>query len=123
MTLTIAVLGTGILGRAIAERLQAAGCTVVVFNRTASKALHLQSQGIAVVGSAEMAVRQADCTLLLLADTAAVRSTVLTPPCSAAMNGKTLMQMGTIGPNESLRLQEAIERSGGTYCQAPVLGS
>jgi 3-hydroxyisobutyrate dehydrogenase len=39
------------------------------------------------------------------------------------MNGKTLMQMGTIGPNESLRLQEAIERSGGAYCEAPVLGS
>ena len=123
MTVTVAVLGTGILGRAIAERLQATGCTVVVFNRTASKALQLQDQGIAVVGSAEMAVRQADCTLLLLADAAAVRSTVLTPPCSTALKGKTLVQMGTIGPDESLQLQETIERSGGDYCEAPVLGS
>ena len=123
MTLTIAVLGTGILGRAIAERLQAAGCTVVVFNRTASKALQLQNQGIAVVGSAEMAVSQADCTLLLLADAAAVRSTVLTQSCCPALKGKTIVQMGTIGPNESLQLQEAIERSAAAYCEAPVLGS
>jgi 3-hydroxyisobutyrate dehydrogenase len=103
--------------------LQAVGCTVIVFNRTTSKALQLQSHGIAVVGTAEMAVRQADCTLLLLLDVAAVRSTVLSRSCCPAIKGKTLVQMGTIGPNESLRLQEAIERSGGTYCQAPVLGS
>ena len=123
MTPTIAVLGTGILGRAIAERLQAAGCTVVVFNRTASKALQLQRQGIGVVGSAEMAVSRADCVLLLLADAAAVRSTLLTPSCSVALSGKTLVQMGTIGPEESIQLQADIERSGGVYCEAPVLGS
>lgn len=120
---TIAVLGTGILGRAIAVRLQSAGCTVVVFNRTSSKALPLQSEGIAVVDSAEVAVRQADCTLLLLADSAAVRSTVLTQSCCPALKGKTVVQMGTIGPNESLQLEAEIGQSGGAYCEAPVLGS
>ena len=123
MTPTVAVLGTGILGRAIAERLQASGCTVVVFNRTASKALQLQRQGIAVVGSAEMAVSQSDCALLVLADSAAVRSTLLKPSCSVALRGKTLVQMGTIDPEQSIQLQEDIERSGGVYCEAPVLGS
>ncbi len=67
-SLKIALLGTGLLGKAIAERLQAVGHTVVVFNRTPTKALPLQAQGIAVVGAAEVAVTQADLVLLLLTD-------------------------------------------------------
>lgn len=120
---TIALLGTGLLGSAIAERLHAVGHTVVAFNRTSTKALPLQTQGIAVVGAAELAVRQADCALLLLTDAAAIRSVLFTPACSAALKGKTIVQMGTIAPNESLEIQREVEQQGGAYCEAPVLGS
>jgi 3-hydroxyisobutyrate dehydrogenase-like beta-hydroxyacid dehydrogenase len=47
--MTIALLGTGLLDRAIAERLQSVGDTVTVYNRTATKALPLQTSGITVV--------------------------------------------------------------------------
>ena len=60
-SLTLALLGTGLLGRAIAERLQAVGHTVIAYNRTAAKALPLQAQGITVVGTSELAVTQAQC--------------------------------------------------------------
>jgi 3-hydroxyisobutyrate dehydrogenase len=120
---TIALLGTGLLGRAVAERLHAVGHTVIAFNRTATKALPLQSQGIAVVNTADLAVSQADCALLLLSDAQAVRSVLFTPHCSAALNGKTIVQMGTIRSNESLEIQQEVEQRGGAYCEAPVLGS
>jgi 3-hydroxyisobutyrate dehydrogenase len=100
-----------------------AGHTVVAFNRTATKALPLQRQGIAVVSAADLALSQTDCALLFLTDAAAIRSTLLTPACSTALNGKTIVQMGTIGPQESLDIQRDIERYGGAYCEAPVLGS
>jgi len=121
--LTIALLGTGLLGRAIAERLQAVGHTVVAYNRTATKALPLQAQGIAVVGAPELAVAQAECVLLLLADAAAIRSLLFSPTCLAALKGKTIIQMGTISSSETLNIQRVVEESGGTYCEAPVLGS
>lgn len=54
--MTIALLGTGLLGRAIAERLQSAGYTVAVNNQTATKALPLQACGITVVTRPEQAV-------------------------------------------------------------------
>ncbi|HKY72679.1 MAG TPA: NAD(P)-dependent oxidoreductase [Nitrospira sp.] len=120
---TIALLGTGLLGRAVAERLHAVGHTVIAFNRTATKALPLQSQGIAVVSTADLAVSQADCALLLLSDAQAVRSVLFTPNCSAVLKGKTILQMGTIRSNESLHIQQEVERCGGAYCEAPVLGS
>lgn len=120
---TIALLGTGMLGRAVAERLHAVGHTVIAYNRTPTKALPLQTQGIAVVGAAELAVSQADCALLLLTDAAAIRATLLTPACSKALKGKTVVQMGTIGTNESLEIQREVELRKGAYCEAPVLGS
>src|SRR5262245_56315423 len=107
---TIALLGTGLLGRAVAERLHAVGYTVIAFNRTPTKALSLQTQGITVVGTAVLAISQADCTLLLLTDAAAIRSVLFSPACSAVLKGKTIFQMGTIGPSESLEIQREVEQ-------------
>jgi 3-hydroxyisobutyrate dehydrogenase len=120
---TFAIIGTGVLGRAIAERLHAVGQRVIACNRTLSKALGLQQEGIAVVARADQAVAQADCALLLLSDAAAIRSVILTPVCAAEIRGKTVIQMGTIGVDDSLALQTEIARLGGHYCEAPVLGS
>jgi 3-hydroxyisobutyrate dehydrogenase len=121
--MTIALLGTGLLGRAIAERLQSVGHIVTVYNRTATKALPLQASGITVVMRAEQAIAQADCVVLMLADAAAIRAVLLTQASLAVLRGKTVIQMGTIAQDESLVLQAEIERVGGSYCEAPVLGS
>jgi 3-hydroxyisobutyrate dehydrogenase len=121
--MTIALLGTGLLGRAIAERLQSVGHTVTVYNRTTTKALPLQASGITVVMRPEQAMAQADCVVLMLADAAAIRAVLLTQASLAVLRGKTVIQMGTIAQEESLALQAEIERVGGSYCEAPVLGS
>ena len=121
--MTLALLGTGLLGRAIAERLQSVGHTLTVYNRTTSKALPLQACGITVVTRPEQAIAQADCIILLLADAAAIRAVLLTPASLAVLRGKTVIQMGTIAQEESLALQAEVEEVGGSYCEAPVLGS
>ena len=121
--MTIALLGTGLLGRAIAERLQSVGHSVTAYNRTTSKARPLQACGITVVTRPEQAIAQADAVILMLADMAAIRAVLLTPASLAALRGKTVIQMGTIAQEESLVLQAEIEQAGGWYCEAPVLGS
>lgn len=121
--MTITLLGTGLLGRAIAERLQSVGYTVTVYNRTTTKAPPLKACGITVVTRPEEAIAQADCVVLTLADAAAIRAVLLTPASLAVLLGKTVIQMGTIAQDESLALQAEIERVGGSYCEAPVLGS
>lgn len=121
--MTIALLGTGLLGRAIAERLQSVGHCVTVYNRTTAKALPLQACGITVVTRPEQAMAQADCVILMLADAAAIRAVLLTPASLAVLRDKTVIQMGTIAQEESLAIQAEIEKAGGFYCEAPVLGS
>jgi 3-hydroxyisobutyrate dehydrogenase len=121
--MTIALLGTGLLGRAIAERLRSVGHSVTVYNRTTTKALPLQACGITVVTRPEQAMVEADCVVLMLTDAAAIRAVLLTSASLAVLRGKTVIQMGTIAQEESLALQVEIERVGGSYCEAPVLGS
>jgi 3-hydroxyisobutyrate dehydrogenase len=72
---------------------------------------------------AEVAVTQADLVLLLLTDAPAIHSVLFSPACSAALSGKTIVQMGTIDSNESLEIEREAKRWRGTYCEAPVLGS
>src|SRR5262245_60764606 len=120
---SVAVIGTGLLGGAIAERLRSAGQTVLAYNRTESKTFRLQAQGIAAVAKPEQAIAQGDSVLLVLANAAAIRSVLFTPASKTALRGKRVIQMGTIGVEESIALQTALTGLGASYCEAPVLGS
>ncbi len=119
----VAVLGIGVLGRAVAERLQTSGHTLTVYNRTRSKAQPLASLGIRIADSPADAIRAADCSLLLLADAGAIRTLVFAPECRSAWRGRTLIQMGTIGPEDSRRCHDEMAALDGDYVEAPVLGS
>ncbi len=119
----VAVLGTGLLGGPIAERLQATGHHVVVYNRTRAKAEPLRERGIAIASRPEEAIRPVECILLVLVDAAAIRSVLWTDPVRKELAGRTVIQMGTISPSESRALKEEVCAVGGDYLEAPVLGS
>jgi 3-hydroxyisobutyrate dehydrogenase len=119
----MAVLGTGLMGSAMAEKLLAAGYPVVAYNRTRAKAEPLSKAGATVAHDPHQAIESADCTIVMLADNTAVRETLLTPRSKRAVRGKTVIQMGTIGADESQSLQAEVFACGGDYLEAPVLGS
>src|SRR5215207_5730777 len=102
----VAVVGIGVLGRAVAERLHRTGHSVTVYNRTRPKAQSLQPLGITVATTVSDALRTTDCALLFLTDAAAIRSVLFNGGVTLA--GRTIIQMGTIGPEESRDLQNAI---------------
>jgi 3-hydroxyisobutyrate dehydrogenase len=120
--MNVTLIGTGILGRAVAERLHQTGRSVTVYNRTRSRAESLKQLGLRVAGSCKEAVASSDTIILLLADTPAIRS-VLFGKEGPDLIGRIVIQMGTIAPGESRSLGETIVRAGGEYCEAPVLGS
>lgn len=121
--MNVALLGTGLLGEAVAERLHAAGYALSVYNRSVGKTRALQQRGVEVAATAAAALSKADVVLLLLADAAAIRAVLFDPSTSAAINGRMVIQMGTIGPSESRSIDAEITRLGGRYLEAPVLGS
>ena len=118
----ISLVGTGLMGAAMTERLLTLGHDVVVYNRTKDKCRVLQQQGAILARSAAEAIQSSPCTILMLSDATAIHDAVFAARQPDFQN-RTVIQMGTIAPSESLALGHAIRSGIGDYFEAPVLGS
>ena len=119
----IALIGTGLMGSPMAERILAAGYPLVVFNRTRAKAEPLVSLGAEIAESGDRAIDSAGCVILMLTDATAIREVLFQQSKSAHLIDRTVIQMGTISPEESIELAREVVQRGGDYLEAPVLGS
>jgi 3-hydroxyisobutyrate dehydrogenase len=114
-------IGTGLMGAPMARRLLGAGESVTVYNRTPDKALALKDNGAAIASSSAALIAAVDVVFLMVADRAAIEQVLL--DSSVQLTGKTIIQMGTIAPNESQAIAQSVVNAGGQYLEAPVLGS
>ena len=117
---SVAVLGTGLLGTAIATRLLEQGLNVHVWNRDPSRIVPLLDMGAMAIDDLADAAGDSRVIVTVLRDgaaTAAVISTV------GALHGSTVIPMGTMGVGESHNLASQVTHQGGRYLEAPVLGS
>jgi 3-hydroxyisobutyrate dehydrogenase len=119
----IAIIGTGLMGRPMAERILRAGYPLSVYNRTLEKAAPLKDLGAKVLKSGVDAISESDCVVLMLSDYEAIRDVLFSRDSTRALSGRTFIQMGTISPEESVSLSKLIMKRGGDYLEAPVLGS
>ena len=120
---TVAVLGTGIMGAAMARNLLAAGMEVRVWNRTRDKAEPLAGDGAAVAASPAEATEGAEFVITMLSDTVAVEDAVGEGALSALGEGGVWIQASTLGMEGSARLAEMASQHGVAYVDAPVLGT
>ena len=118
----IGFIGTGLMGQPMVLRLLEANLDVTVYNRTPSKLEPLKDAGATIAETATDAIASTDCTILMLSDAAAIKELVLSAS-SKHLTDRTLIQMGTIAPNQSKAINEAVTAAGGEYLEAPVLGS
>lgn len=119
----VSLLGTGLMGRAMAERLLDRGHELTVWNRTREKTVPLENRGAAVAGSIGAALAASDVVLLMLRDGPTTRDVLLAGRSAPDLSGRTVVQMATEAPAESLALAELVAGAGGIYLEAPVLGS
>jgi 3-hydroxyisobutyrate dehydrogenase len=124
-TRTAAVLGTGIMGSAIARRLLAAGFAVRVWNRTRERAEPLAEAGAELADSPADAADQAEFVLTMLTDGGAVEATMFgRRGAGAAMaDGAVWLQASTVGMRSAQELGQAAAVHDLTYVDCPVLGS
>jgi 3-hydroxyisobutyrate dehydrogenase len=117
----VAILGTGQMGAAMARRLLTAGHSVTVWNRTAARAAALGKLGATVAATPQEAVREAGVVITMLTDAAAVSDTLFGSG-TALPEGTTVVQMSTVGPDETRALAARVP-PGVTFVDAPVAGS
>lgn len=116
---TVAVLGTGIMGLPMAVNLLRAGLGVRAWNRTKDKALPVGAHGGQVCDTPAEAVAGADFVLTMLANGPAVddvREAVLG-------SGAVWIQSSTIGVQWTDRFAEAAAKAHVPFVDAPVLGT
>ncbi len=119
----VSVLGIGLMGAPIAVRLRAQGHDVIAWNRTPGRAESLGEQDVQTAEGLTEAVAHAELLLLTLSDAAAMESVLFGADRPLALEDRCIIQMGTIGPDQSRALARRVARVGGSYLEAPVLGS
>ncbi|GAB3570391.1 NAD(P)-dependent oxidoreductase [Arthrobacter alkaliphilus] len=121
-TPTVAVLGTGIMGAAMARSVRRAGITVRAWNRTLQKAEPLRNDGITVMATAAEAVAGADFILTMLYDGDAVRA-AMDAAHPGFKPGAIWIQSTTVGIDDIGALGELAAEYELTLVDAPVLGT
>jgi 3-hydroxyisobutyrate dehydrogenase len=119
---TVAVLGSGKMGGAMARRLQKGGFDVTVWDRTKSKA---EALGVGpVADSPADATRAADVVITMVTGPQAVRDVYFGQNgVLQAASKKTIVDMSTIGPTTAQELGRAADMFGARLIEAPVIGS
>lgn len=123
--MNVAVLGTGIMGSAIARNLLRAGLAVTVWNRTREKAETLAGDGAAVADTPADAAEGSDIVLTMLTDWDAVEAAMSGP--DGALGGMResaiWLQMSTIGVVATEQAAQLAQVAGVTLVDAPVSGT
>ncbi|MFI6081135.1 NAD(P)-dependent oxidoreductase [Streptomyces sp. NPDC051217] len=120
--LEVAVLGTGIMGAAMARNLCRTGHAVRVWNRTRAKAEPLAADGARIADTPADAVRGADIVLTILYDGAAALET-MTEATPGLRPGMIWLQSSTAGLDGLVPLAELAAAHELVFFDSPVLGT
>jgi 3-hydroxyisobutyrate dehydrogenase len=123
--LSVAVLGTGIMGSAMARNLVAAGLRTTVWDRSPEATAPLAAAGAVAAASPQDAITDARVVITMLPDADAVNSVIVTDGLPAFAPGAVWAQMGTIGVTATAGLDGTVNRSRPDvmFVDAPVSGS
>jgi 3-hydroxyisobutyrate dehydrogenase len=120
--LTVAVLGTGIMGGAMARSLMREGINVRAWNRTRAKAEPLTADGAQVCDEPAEAAAGATVVLTMLRDGETVEQ-VMAGALAALDEGAVWVQTSTVGVESADRLAELAGQREVPFVDAPVLGT
>lgn len=123
---TVAVIGTGRMGSAMARALARGGASVVLHNRTPERASALADElGARVASTAREAAASVDVAITMLADGDAVRAVWDGPDglVAGAHDGGVLVDSSTVPPDTIRPFEDAVRARGSAILDAPVSGS
>jgi 3-hydroxyisobutyrate dehydrogenase/2-hydroxy-3-oxopropionate reductase len=123
---TVAVIGTGRMGGAMASTITRSGFDAVLWNRDPAKAAEVaEACGAPVVATPAEAASKVDVVLTSLADDAAVEEVYLGADGVVAgiAAGATAFDTSTIDPETVHKVGAAVDATGAGFLDCPVSGS
>jgi len=119
---TVAVLGTGLIGAAVARNLARKGFEVSAWNRSPEKARALANDGVTAVDSPGDAVRNAAIIVTVLKDGETTLEAIRAARATVAQ-GAIWLQLGTVGIPAIDELAAIADEYGLVLYDAPVQGT
>ncbi|WP_411348367.1 NAD(P)-dependent oxidoreductase [Paenibacillus sp. WLX2291] len=121
----VAWIGTGHMGLPMAQRLQQAGYSLHVYNRTADKAAPLKQAGATLHSSPGAAAAEADTIFIMLTKGDTVQQVLDGEDgiLNHVRAGSYIVNMSTISPGEARAFAQSVQQKGAIYLDAPVSGS
>ncbi len=121
-TSSIAVVGLGPMGSALAAALLARGYSVTVWNRTESKAAALVEQGAKLAENVAEAAELSQAMIVCVADYAAIKSVIHHEAVARQLGGKCLIQLGVVTPEQARDNAAWAQSHGIDYLEGSILG-
>jgi 3-hydroxyisobutyrate dehydrogenase-like beta-hydroxyacid dehydrogenase len=120
--ITVAVLGLGNMGSALAEALLSADYSVIVWNRTVTRSAPLIERGARAAKNVVEAAQASHLVITCVADHAATMSVIQNDAIAKALEGKRLAQFGVVTAEESRQLASWAEERNIDYLEASIMG-
>jgi len=116
----VGLIGLGAMGKALADKMLDANVNLSIWNRSKDKTQEFQDKDIKIHEQVQDLIDSTDVIILFLTDYSAIQQSLSK---ITSFENKTIIQMGTIAPSESVLLYEEINKKGGVYFETTVLGS
>ncbi len=120
----IGIIGTGVMGLTVAEKIIAAGHNVTVYDVFAEAASRAGNLGAQVAQTPKEVAQKSDLVLLFLPGPVEVADCVTSADglLNAMQPGTTIVDMSTSDPDVSEKMASLSEQNGVDFLDAPVLG-
>lgn len=124
MSERVGFIGLGIMGQGMARNLLKAGMDLTVWNRTASKAEALASEGAKRAGSPAELAAQCDVIILCVSDTPDVEAVLFgdNGAFSGLRSGSLVVDCSTISPIKTQQFADKLAGKGVHMLDAPISG-
>jgi 3-hydroxyisobutyrate dehydrogenase-like beta-hydroxyacid dehydrogenase len=118
---SVAMIGLGSMGSALAAAVLAADFNVTVWNRSPDKSEALAAKGAAVAQSVGEAVSQADVVAICVRGYETANTLMCHADVAPLLNGKTVVQLGNGVPAEVTDAQQWFTQQGASYLDASIM--
>jgi len=120
----VGIIGTGLLGKAVATRLLNTGHSVIVYNRTVEKTESLKKLGAKIANSPKNVASESELVITIVKDASAVESVSF--GSDGIIHGKheklIVSDMSTINPISSRKIAKRYSEYGIPMIDSPVMG-
>jgi 3-hydroxyisobutyrate dehydrogenase-like beta-hydroxyacid dehydrogenase len=114
----VSVIGTGSMGSALVEGLQASGADVTVWNRTKEKAEALSGPRVRLAESVDDALTSSPLTIMSVSDHEVAR--ILVEGAGRDLGGRVVASTSFVTPDQAKELGTVVSTAGGAYLDLEI---